>query len=497
MEQAGTIRSGSSASRWVITAAVLGSGIAFLDATVVNVALPAIGRDLGTGLSGLQWVLDGYLLTLSALLLLGGSLGDLYGRRRMFVVGLVAFSAASVLCGVAPNVGFLVAARALQGVGGALLVPGSLSLLSASFRPEDRGPAVGAWSGLAGVVTALGPFAGGWLVDAVSWRWVFLINLPLAAVAAVITVRHVPESRDPAAGRRPDLVGAALVTVGLAGLVYALIEGSAHGSLTPELAAAGTVGLAAVVAFPFVEARVPHPLVPLSIFRSRQFVGANLTTLTVYAAFGGALFLVALELQGGLGYSALEAGSALLPITLLLVTLSTHMGKVAQRTGPRLPMTAGPVLVGAGLFLAGFIGPGDGYATGVLPAVLILGLGMAVTVAPLTSAVMASVDDHRVGVASGLNNAVARVGGLLAVAVLPALSGLGGVAPTDAEFGAGVARSLRISAVLAAAGGACAWALVRRAAPVRSVPQVTVAAGCQDPCLLEPLPARQSRPEVA
>ena len=506
MEQAGRIRAGSPAGRWVVAATVLGSGVAFLDATVVNVALPAIGEDLGTGLSGLQWVLDGYLLTLSALLLLGGSLGDLFGRRRMFVTGLAAFTAASLLCGLAPNVGFLVAARALQGVGGALLVPGSLSLLSASFHPDDRGAAVGAWSGLAGVVTALGPFAGGWLVDAVSWRLVFLINLPLAALAAAITVRHVPESRDPEAGlrgpnavtgRRPDLLGAALVTVGLAGIVYALIEGPAHGGLTPTLAASAIVGLLALVAFPFVEARIGHPLVPLTIFRSNQFVGANLTTLAVYAAFGGALFIVALELQGQLGYSALEAGASLLPITLLLVTLSSRMGRVAQRTGPRLPMTAGPTIVGAGLLLASFIGPGDRYTTGVLPAVFVLGLGMAITVAPLTSAVMASVDDHHVGVASGLNNAVARVGGLLAVAVLPAVAGLGGIVPQDPAFPAGAARAMRISAVLAVAGGACAWLLIRRAAPVKSVPQVTVAAGCQDPCLRETALPGQSRGAVA
>jgi len=491
VEEAGRIRAGSPAGRWVVAAAVLGSGIAFLDATVVNVALPAIGEDLDTGLSGLQWVLDGYLLTLSALLLLGGSLGDMYGRRRLFVAGLVAFTAASLLCGLAPNVGFLILARAVQGVGGALLVPGSLSLISASFRPEDRGRAVGAWSGLAGVVTAVGPFAGGWLVDAVSWRLVFLVNVPLAAVAALITVRHVPESRDPTAGRRPDLPGAALVTIGLAGIVYALIEGSAHGSLTPALAGVGAVGVAALVAFPFVEARHDHPLVPLSIFRSRQFVGANATTLAVYAAFGGALFLVALELQGQLGYSALEAGAALLPITLLLVTLSSRMGRWAHQTGPRLPMTAGPAVVGAGLFLASFVGPGDRYAAGVLPAVLVLGLGMAVTVAPLTAAVMASVDGHHVGVASGFNNAVARVGGLLAVAVLPAVAGLGGLDPTAAGFTVGVARALRISAVLAVAGGVFAWALVRSAVPVRVVPQVTVAAGCQDPCLREDAPTRR------
>jgi EmrB/QacA subfamily drug resistance transporter len=487
VEEAGRIRAGTAAGRWVILAAVLGSGVAFLDATVVNVALPAIADDLDAGLSGLQWVLDGYLLTLSSLLLLGGSLGDLYGRRKMFVAGLIAFSLASLLCGLAPSVATLALARALQGVGGALLVPGSLSLLSASFRPEDRGRAVGAWSGLAGVATALGPFAGGWLVDAVSWRVVFLVNLPLAAAAAWVAVRHVPESRDTtAASEGPDLVGAALATVGLAGVVLALIEGAARGSLSPGLWVSGAVGVAALVAFPFVEARRRHPLMPLSMFRSRQFTGANLTTLAVYAAFGVALFLVVVELQEGLGYSALEAGSALLPITAIILGLSAWAGELAQRTGPRLPMTVGPLLVGAGLLLASGIGTGDTYVADILPAVTVLGLGMAVTVAPLTSAVMASVDEHRVGAASGVNNAVARLGGLLAVAVVPLAAGLGGVDPASVEFEEGVAKALRISAALAVAGGLVAFALVRERAAVRSVPQPSVSHACNDPCLREP-----------
>ncbi len=384
--QAGHVALGSAAGRGVLAAAVLGSGVAFLDATVVNVALPAIGDDLDTGLSGLQWVLDGYLLTLGALMLLGGSLGDLFGRRRMFVAGLAAFSVASALCGLAPSTGFLVAARILQGVGGALLVPGSLAILSASFRPDDRSEAVGAWSGLAGVTTALGPFAGGWLVDTVSWRLVFLVNLPLAALAAALALRYVPESRDPAAPRRPDLAGAALATVGLGGVVYALIERTG-----PGVAAAAIVGVAALVAFPLVERRKAQPLLPLAIFRSRQFVGANLTTLAVYAALSGALFFVALDLQLVLGYSALEAGAAMLPITLVLLVLSARAGRVAQRTGPRLPMTLGPVVAGLGLLLLSGMGPGDRYVSGILPGVVVLGLGMAATVAPLTSAVLAAV----------------------------------------------------------------------------------------------------------
>ncbi|HUF84957.1 MAG TPA: DHA2 family efflux MFS transporter permease subunit, partial [Acidimicrobiia bacterium] len=389
---------------------MLGSGIAFLDATVVNVALPAMERDLGGGLAGLQWTLDSYLLTLSALLLLGGALGDEYGRRRLFVVGLVAFTAASLLCGIAPNMGTLIAARAFQGAGGALLVPGSLALISASFREEDRGAAIGAWSGLTGVSTAIGPFLGGWLVDSVSWRLVFLINLPLAAVATWITLRHVPESRDPGAGRRPDLRGAIAVTLGLAGVVYALIEGPSHG-WSPGVVIAGVLGVLGLVAFPLVERRQEHPLVPLGIFRSLQFTGANLTTFTVYAGLSTALFLVVLQLQTVMGYSAIEAGSALLPITVLMLLLSARAGRIAQQIGPRLPMTIGPLVVAAGFLLLSGLGPGDSYATGVFPGVTVLGLGLAVTVAPLTAAVLAAVDDHHVGVASGVNNAVARVAG--------------------------------------------------------------------------------------
>src|SRR5215210_2274987 len=358
---AGPVRYGTPAGRWVIAASVLGSGIAFLDGTVVNVALPAIGRDLESGLAGLQWTVDGYLLTLGALLLLGGSLGDLYGRRRMFVAGLVAFTAASALCGIAPSMGALVAARALQGVGGALLVPGSLALLAASFAPEDRGKAVGAWSGLAGVATALGPFLGGWLVDGVSWRLVFLINVPLAAVAVALTIRHVPESRDPDAAHRPDLAGALAATVGLAGVVFALIEWPADGA-SARVIVSSVVGLAALVAFPFVERSRAQPLVPLSIFRDPQFVGANATTLAVYAAFGGALFLLVLELQQVLDYSALGAGAALLPITIIMLALSARTAALSQRIGPRLPMTIGPVVVAAGLVLAAGLRPGDTYA---------------------------------------------------------------------------------------------------------------------------------------
>jgi EmrB/QacA subfamily drug resistance transporter len=482
----GLVRYGTPAGRWVIAASVLGSGIAFLDGTVVNVALPAIGRDLHSGLAGLQWTVDGYLLTLGALLLLGGSLGDLYGRRRMFVAGLLAFTAASALCGIAPSMGALVAARALQGVGGALLVPGSLALLAASFAPQDRGAAVGAWSGLAGVTTALGPFLGGWLVDAVSWRLVFLINLPLAAAAVALTLRHVPESRDPEASHRPDLPGALAATVGLAGIVFALIEWSAEGASARVIASA-VVGVAALVAFPFVERTRVQPLVPLDIFRDSQFVGANATTLTVYAAFGGALFLLVLELQQVLGYSALAAGAALLPITVLMLALSARTAALSQRIGPRLPMTIGPVVVAAGLVLAAGVGPGDTYAAGVLPAVIVVGLGLALTVAPLTAAVMAAVEERHVGVASGVNNAVARIGTLLSVALLPLVGGLGDLAPGDPRYSDGLSRALLVAAGLCVVGGAVAFATVRRGADVAPVVQPDVSHACADPCVREPL----------
>jgi EmrB/QacA subfamily drug resistance transporter len=482
---AGTLRAGTGAGRWVILATVLGSGMAFLDGTVVNVALPAIGRDLHSGLAGLQWTLDAYLLTLGALLLLGGALGDRYGRRRLYIAGLVAFSSASALCGLAPTLGALIAARAVQGVGGALLVPGSLALLSASFAPEDRGRAVGAWSGLAGAFSALGPFLGGWLVDAVSWRLVFLINLPVAAVTVWVVRAHVPESRDAgaAAGGPLDLGGALAATVGLAGVVFALIEGSADGA-TPLVVAAAVVGVVALGAFPFLEKRHAEPLVPLEVFRSRQFSGANATTFAVYGAFNGALFLFVVLLQQSLGYSALEAGSAMLPVTLLMLTLSAPAGRLSQRVGPRLPMTAGPIVAGAGLLLLSRVAPGTRYLTAVLPAVVVFGLGLALTVAPLTAAVMASVEERHLGVGSGVNNAVARVAGLLSVALLPLAAGLSGVDPGTAAFAGGVRVALRISAGVCVAGGAVAWASVRRAAPVRAVVHPGMSQACADPVVV-------------
>ncbi|HEX6312548.1 MAG TPA: DHA2 family efflux MFS transporter permease subunit [Acidimicrobiia bacterium] len=475
-DAAGEIAFGTAAGRWVILAAILGSGIAFLDSTVVNVALPAIEDDLGGGLSGLQWTVDGYLLTLGALLLLGGALGDEYGRRLMFVIGLVAFTAASLLCGLAPNIGSLIGARALQGVGGALLVPGSLALISSSFREEDRGAAIGLWSGLTGVSLALGPFLGGWLVDAVSWRLVFLINVPLAAAAVWVAIRHVPESRDPDASGQPDFVGAAIATLGLGGVVYALIEGPSR-DWGPATIVTGLVGAGALVAFPLVERRRAHPLVPLGIFRSRQFSGANLTTFAVYAALSVATFLVVINLQTVFDYSAIEAGTALLPLTVLMLLLSSRMGRLAQRVGPRLPMTAGPIVLAVGLVMLSRMDPGDAYLTGVLPGMVVLGLGLAITVAPLTTAVLAAVDPGHVGVASGLNNAVARVAGLLAVAVLPAAVGID-AGDTGAAFSDGVGRALLVAAALGVAGGIVSAVTIRRATPQRPMTQAAIDQPC-------------------
>ena len=476
------VRYGSTTGRWVLAATVLGSGLAFLDGTVVNVALPAIAEDLDTELSGLQWTLDAYLVTLSALLLLGGSLGDLYGRRRMFVLGLIAFTLASVLCGAAPTIELLIGARALQGAGAALLVPGSLAIISASFHPDDRGRAVGAWSGLAGISTAIGPFLGGWLIDALSWRLIFLINVPLAAVAVVVATGHVPETRDLGSTQRPDLPGAVAVSLGLGGLAYALIEGTS--AMTAATWAAAALGIACLAVFVAVEARRRHPMLPLEVFRSRQFAGANLTTLAVYTGLGGATFLLVLQLQLVLGYSALEAGAALLPVTLLMLALSSRAGNLAQRVGPRLPMTLGPLLVGVGLVLFARVGPGSTYATSVLPGTVVFGLGLALTVAPLTATVLAAVHEHHLGVASGFNNAVARVAGLLAVALLPALVGLETGSPV--AFSAGFADALHIAAGICLVGAGVAWATIRTTKAVPGTVQADVQHPCHDPCRAVP-----------
>jgi EmrB/QacA subfamily drug resistance transporter len=476
-------------ARWLMAAAVLGSGIAFLDGTVVNVALPAIGRELGAGLDGQQWVLDGYLLSLSALLLTGGAAGDRYGRRRIFLCGLLVFSAASLACGFSPTVGWLIGARLVQGIGAAALVPGSLALIDVGIRNEDRARAVGIWAGMSGVTSALGPLIGGWLVDAASWRWVFLLNIPLAAAAVWITARHVPESRDTSAQGHADILGAAAVMLGLAGVIYALIEAPSRG-WTPVTVTAAAIGATAVVTFALIESRAASPLLPLQLFRLRQFTGANLTTLAVYAALGGALFLLALQLQQSLHYSALAAGLATLPITVIMLIGSPWAGAFAEHTGPRLPMTVGPLIAAAGLALVARITPGVSYLEAVLPAVAVFGLGLAITVAPLTAAVLATVSENHAGTASGVNNAVARLAGLLAVAVLPAAAGIR--AGIGQPLGHSFVVAMLIAAAVCASGGVVAAVTIHTSVDIAHQVLPGVNHACQHPCTRHVTRAQES-----
>jgi EmrB/QacA subfamily drug resistance transporter len=475
---AASVRLGTAQGRWVVAAAVLGSGIAFLDGTLVNAALPAIGHDLDADIGGLQWVVTGYLLTLGSLLVLGGSLGDRYGRRRVFEIGVTGFGVASVLCGLAPSTELLVVARALQGIAGALLVPGSLAIITASFCEEDRGAAIGAWSGLGAISTAVGPFAGGFMIDSISWRAAFFVNVPLVVATVVMTRRHVPETVG-RSGATLDVAGATTLTLGLAGVVYALIEGPGHGWSAVPGAALG-VGLALLVAFFVVERTVAGPMLPLEVFRSRQFSGANATTFAVYGALGVVFFLLVVHLQEELGYSALEAGAAALPGTALLILFSSRMGRIAQRIGPRVPMTLGPLVIAASFVMMGGIEPGRGYVGSVLPAVVLFGAGLTITVAPLTAAVLAAVGEERAGIASAINNAVARIAGLLAVAVLPPLVGFvpGTAGATDA-----FADGMLVSAGLTALGAALAWATIRTAAPVRALRRSEPQPACADPAV--------------
>src|SRR3954452_1563322 len=358
----------STGGRWVLLASILGSGLAGIDATVVNVALPAIGRDLGTDFAALQWTVTAYSLTLAALVLLGGSVGERFGRRRVFVFGVAWFAIASLLCGLAPSAPLLIAARALQGVGGALLTPGSLAMIQATFAPEDRARAIGAWSGLGGVATAIGPFVGGWLVVAASWRLVFLINAPLAVIVVLVAQRHVPETRDPSAARSVDVPGAALGALGLAGITYALIQ--AADGLSGVTLTLGVLGVLALIGFVVVEYRSRSPMLPLHVFSSPQFRAANAVTFVVYGAFGGVLFLLVLQLQIVAGFSPIVAGTALLPVTVLMLLFSARSGKLATRIGPRLPMSVGPVIIAGALLLMLRIGPNASYVGDVLPAVL-------------------------------------------------------------------------------------------------------------------------------
>lgn len=458
------IRYRSARGRWVLLATILGSGMAGIDLTIVNVALPRIGTDLHAGLTSLQWTLNAYTLTLSGLLLIGGSLGDRLGRRRIFLVGVVWFALASAACAAAPNAGVLVAARGLQGVGGALLTPGSLAILQTSFAREDRSTAVGAWSGLGGIATAVGPILGGALVEIgpSTWRLAFLINVPVAAVIVPLTLRHVPESHDDAATGRLDVAGAALAALGLAGVVYGLTEGPSKG-FAGGAGLAVAAGVVALLVFGVVEVREQSPMLPLRLFRSRQFSAANVVTFVVYAALGGALFLLPLQLQRVAGFTPLGAGTSLLPVTVVMLVLSAQAGRLAQRFGPRPLMTVGPLLVASGLVLMTRIGPGASYLTDVLPAVLVFALGLAMNVAPLTATVLAAAPDHQAGIASAVNNDVARAAGLLAVAVLPGLAGITTASyRSPAAFSSGFDAGMLIAAAVCASGGVLAFFTIRR-----------------------------------
>lgn len=434
-----------------------------LDATVVNVALPHIGEDLDAPIGTLQWVLTGYLLTLASLILLGGALGDRFGRRKVFVIGTTWFAAASLLCGAAPNVETLVAARMLQGVGAALLTPGSLAILQASFQEDDRARAVGLWSGLSGVASAIGPFVGGALIDGPGWRWAFLINLPVAA-AVIACTTAVPETRNPHAVQRLDLAGAALAVVSLGAATWTLTESGDRGWGDSAIVVVGALAVVAGAAFVVRMLRAHDPLVPPALFRSRAFTVTNLATVLLYAALGVTLFLVAYELQVGADWSAFDAGIALIPTTLLMLVGSPASGELAQRIGPRLQLTVGPLLTAAGLLLLSGIGPGARWVGDVLPGAIVFGLGLVTFVAPLTATVMGSVSSDHVNVASGVNNAIARTASLGALAVIPVVSGLTGAVGVD-EVTDAFRSAMVIAAVVAAAAAPVAWLGLRGRRP--------------------------------
>jgi EmrB/QacA subfamily drug resistance transporter len=480
------MRLASAPGRWTVTAAILSSGTVFVESTVVTVALPSVGRDLGLGLEGLQWVMNSYLLTLSALMLLGGSLGDLFGHRRVLMAGLTGFTAASIGAALAPSAAILLVVRLLQGAAGAVLVPNTLALINATIDENDRGPAIGRWSAWSAVSTALGPLVGGWLVDAFSWRWVFAVPVPFGLLALWIAARRVPTAPASAraaavrgAPRHVDLAGATLVTLGLASLTWALITEPQRGWGDSLILAASVGGLALLGGFVLQERRSPDPMLPLALFRSRQFTGANLVTLLVYAALGGLFFLLMLQLQNVLGYRALRAGASLLPVNALMLAISPTAGRLGQRLGPRGPIGVGALVAGLGMLLLSRVQTGASYVGTVLPALIVFGLGLSVLVAPLTAAVLGAAEEGKGGIASGVNNAAARLAGLLATAALPLAAGMGGLRdPAGAAYGAGYARAMEIAGGLCFAGAVVAFLTIRRGAPLLAHRQPSLQHGC-------------------
>lgn len=465
VSEAGTIAYGTARGRGLLAAVVLGSAIAFLDSTVVNVALPSIGADLDASFAQLQWVVTGYTLTLAAFILIGGSLGDRVGRRRVYVWGIAGFAVTSLLCALAPTADLLVAARLLQGVAGALLTPGSLAVIQAGFRPADRGRAIGTWAGVGAIAPALGPPLGGFLAE-IDWRLVFLINLPIAAVALVLTARYVPESRDPDAAKGLDWPGAVLGVVALGTLTVALVGGGGGEGgavLAAVVPASVVVAVVSGAAFVWWQRRAADPMVPPSLWANRTFTIANLLTLAVYAALSGLFFFLVLQLQTSVGYRPVVAGAAALPASVLLLLFSSRAGGLATRTGPRFPLLVGPLVAAAGVALLAFVSAGDSYWLHVLPGVLLFGAGMSLLVAPLTTTVLAAAPDRLTGTASGVNNAISRAGGLLSVAALPTLVGLGAQDYADpAALTDGYLTAMLVCAGLLLAGGLSALALPRR-----------------------------------